>query len=572
MKDFFVSYNKADRDWAEWIAWTLEEAEYSVVIQAWDFLPGENFALRMQEAAKHTRQTIAVLSEAYLNALFTQPEWASAFARDPKGEERTLIPVRVQECNAEGILALTIYVDLVGRHEEDARKLLLDGVGKERAKPDVAPAFPARASGDSMDRILPNPVSYPGSLTANRHTPAEIPSNLPTGVPFFTGREEVLKRLEVELGSTGATAIAQRQAISGLGGVGKTQAAIEYAGRNSNKYHAILWAVAETKESLISDFVMIAKVLNLPEANAPEQNFIVTAVKHWLDRNDGWLLILDNADDPAVVEDFLPQNLRGHLLLTSRAQVFDVLGILNPIELEEMTPSNARDFLIARTGRHDLNSSEHEAIESLAQELDYLPLALEQAGAYVKELRSSFADYLASYRKRGLELLEKGHASGKYRKSVRTTWSLNFQHVEQTSIASADVLRMSAFLNPDRIPTELLARGASELGADLTAILAAVDRDPLTVDEVLKPLIQYSLIHRDRESRTFDIHRLVQAVLKEGMDNKTRSLWAQRVVKALAAVFPGVDEIDISEWNTIERLLAHAQVAAELGSAPLVCC
>jgi len=103
MKDFFISYNKADKAWAEWIAWTLEEAGYSVVIQAWDFRPGENFALKMQEASKGTRQTIAVLSEEYLAALFTQSEWAAAFARDPKGEQRTLIPVRVNDCEPEGI-------------------------------------------------------------------------------------------------------------------------------------------------------------------------------------------------------------------------------------------------------------------------------------------------------------------------------------------------------------------------------------------------------------------------------------------------------------------------------------
>lgn len=567
MKDFFISYNKADRTWAEWIAWTLEEAGYSVVIQAWDFRPGENFPVRMQEAAKDTRHTIAVLSEDYLAALFTQAEWAAAFARDPKGEQRTLIPVRVNECEPEGILGLTIYIDLVGRSEEDAREELLEGVLKDRAKPDSAPAFPTSQSARPSDagRVMPKPVQYPGAFTRDEGDSSKttIPSNLPTGIPYFTGREEVLTQLHEALKASGATALAQRQAISGLGGIGKTQTAIEYAHRHRSEYKALLWAVAESKESLISDFVAIAGVLNLPEANVQDQTFVVKAVKRWLETNSGWLLILDNADDPGIIEDFFPENSSGHLLLTSRAQVFDTVGILNPVELEEMTPEDARDFLLRRTGRNDLAKDEAQAVEQLAKELDYLPLALEQAGAYIKELRGSFQDYMASYRERGLELLEKGHSTG-YRKSVRTTWSLNFQQVEQASVASADLLRASAFLSPDRIPAELIAQGALELGPELSKALAKVDVDPLVLDEVFQPLIQYSLIHRDRASRTYDIHRLVQAVLKDVMDEPTRRLWTERVVRALTRVFPDVDAIDISAWPLIERLLAHGQSCAEL--------
>ena len=80
MKDFFISYTKADKAWAEWIAWTLEEAGLSVIIQAWDFRPGGNFVLDMQRAASETEKTIVVLSPAYLEAEYTQPEWAAAFA------------------------------------------------------------------------------------------------------------------------------------------------------------------------------------------------------------------------------------------------------------------------------------------------------------------------------------------------------------------------------------------------------------------------------------------------------------------------------------------------------------
>ena len=128
MKDFFISYTSADRAWAEWIAWQLEEAGGTVVIQAWDFRPGSNFVQGMQEAAKGTERTIAVLSPDYLTSLFTQPEWQAAFTQDPTGEKKTLLPIRVRECELKGLLAPTVYIDLENLREAKAKELLLDGV------------------------------------------------------------------------------------------------------------------------------------------------------------------------------------------------------------------------------------------------------------------------------------------------------------------------------------------------------------------------------------------------------------------------------------------------------------
>jgi len=568
MKDFFISYNKADKSWAEWIAWTLEESGYSVVIQAWDFRPGGNFVLKMHEAASDTDKTIAVLSESYLNAEYTQPEWAAAFTRDPKGKDRALIPIRVEQCAAGGLLSSIIHIDLVGHSAEKAREAILEGL-KQRGKPSEAPTFPGSPEQTNIEiseRVAPHPVQFPGSISANsspEEQPSENPWNVPQGVPFFTGREEVLGKLRQALIEGKAAVLAQRQAISGLGGIGKTQTAIAYAARHRSDYAAVLWAVAESRESLMSDFVAIANVLNLPERNIQDQNFVVSAVKRWFEATPDWLLILDNADEPRLAEEFLPSRSNGHIVLTSRAQVFDSIGILNPIEMEEMSPADAREFLLKRTGRHDLEPDEAIAIEQLASELDYLPLALEQAGAYIKELRSSFQDYLVSYRARGLELLEKGAAAGKDRKSVRTTWSLNFQQVEETSNAAADLLRVSAFLGPDRIPNELFTIGAGSLGSELSSSLANVDSDPLALDEVLKPLIRYSLIHRDRKSKTYDIHRLVQVVLKEGLNDAEKRVWAERTVNAVDRALPEVDLNDPSMWNRVERVLPHAQVCSE---------
>jgi len=108
-KHFFISYNKADRPWAEWIAWHLEEAGYTTIIQAWDFRPGLNFVQKMQEAVQQAERTIAVLSTNYLEALYTYPEWQAAFQQDPRGEKGILVPVRIQECKPPGLLGLILH-------------------------------------------------------------------------------------------------------------------------------------------------------------------------------------------------------------------------------------------------------------------------------------------------------------------------------------------------------------------------------------------------------------------------------------------------------------------------------
>jgi hypothetical protein len=140
--DFFVSYTEADRAWASWIAWTLEEAGYRCKLSHWDVRPGNNFALEMQAAARGADRVIAVLSPAYLDARFTHPEWAAAFVQDPKAQERRLIPVMVTPSDPGGLLTGILQIRLAGLNEADARRELLSGVGAGRAKPLTTPAFP----------------------------------------------------------------------------------------------------------------------------------------------------------------------------------------------------------------------------------------------------------------------------------------------------------------------------------------------------------------------------------------------------------------------------------------------
>jgi TIR domain len=149
MKDFFISYTKADAAWAEWIAWTLENAGHSVIFQLWHFRPGGTFVLDMQRATMEANKTIVVLSPSYLEAKFTQSEWVSAFMQDPEGKERKLIPVRIVECSPKGILGWISFADLVGLPEDDARATLLGAISESRPGPALVPfpkSFPGQTS------------------------------------------------------------------------------------------------------------------------------------------------------------------------------------------------------------------------------------------------------------------------------------------------------------------------------------------------------------------------------------------------------------------------------------------
>ncbi|MDO9311075.1 MAG: toll/interleukin-1 receptor domain-containing protein, partial [Nitrosomonas sp.] len=135
MKDFFISYNKADAEMAIWINWQLKSVGYTTIIQAEDFGPGDNFVLAMQKAATEAARTIAVLSPDYLQAKFTAPEWAAAFAQDPMGEQRLLIPVRVRPVELTGLLKAIVYIDLVDKDEEEAKVSLLSNIQRVAGTP-----------------------------------------------------------------------------------------------------------------------------------------------------------------------------------------------------------------------------------------------------------------------------------------------------------------------------------------------------------------------------------------------------------------------------------------------------
>lgn len=157
-RDFFISYTQVDGKWAEWIAWQLEEAGYSTILQAWDFGPGQNFILEMHKAARSCERTLLVLSPDFLESEFAESEWSQALARDPGGTRRSLLPIRVRPCEPQGLLGPVVFKDLVGFTEDRARAELLRAVQVGRRKPEHPPAFPGGVAPTFPGRTTEQPT------------------------------------------------------------------------------------------------------------------------------------------------------------------------------------------------------------------------------------------------------------------------------------------------------------------------------------------------------------------------------------------------------------------------------
>ena len=505
-KDFLLSYNHADRAWAEWIAWQLEQAGYSVVIPTRDFAPGSNFDIEMQRAANEAQHTIAVLSPDYLAAAFTQPEWASAFAKDPTGQDRKLVPVRVRECRPKGLLATLVYIDLVGQKEAVARKALLDGVGR-------GTRAPSATMGPQADR-----PRFPGGLPAIWNVP-DLRN------PNFTGREQLLQELRASLSSGLAAAIVP---IAGLGGAGKTQLALEYAYRHTADYDIVWWVRAEDTATLTADYAALANHLGLPEKDLADQQAAAVAVRSWLGHNPGWLLILDNAHSAADCRDYLPMGAAGHVLITSRDPNWG--AIAKPLRLPVLARMEGVEFLQKRCGR-----DEPAAAGELCEALGDLPLALEHAGAYIEATGGSIAKYLGLYRSRPREVLTD---------AVGATWEIALKRLQTQAPLALNLLYLVAFLAPDDIDPKLVAPAFP---------------DATRFGEARAALLQYSLI--DVSGGGIAAHRLVQATTRDQLAKEAQEQkWAEAALELVSSAFPF--KLDVAAtWSASARLLPHALAA-----------
>nr|BBH86115.1 tetratricopeptide repeat protein [Thermosporothrix sp. COM3] len=353
---------------------------------------------------------------------------------------------------------------------------------------------------------------------------------------FFTGRDSLLQQLHENLRTHACL-------LCGMGGIGKTQLALEYAYRFFSEYTALFWLQAESEESLRASLLSVAELLDVGENQAQEA--ILDAVFNWLQVHPGWLLILDNVEDRTTVERFFSPDYHGTLLLTTRYQQLALPA--TRVQVEELTAEESFDFLRQRLGlKEPLPVSLHADIQALVRLMDGLPLALDQAAGYISEAHCSLRSYLYLLRTRLIPLLQDRSEGSSYPYSLVSTFELAFEKLQQRDPLAADFLLCCCWLVPDTIPVRLFREGTAY---GRTSLRRFVD-DASRIESVLETLEAYSLIRRN--GSTFSIHRLVQAIVR----TRSSAEWLACAVRLLEELFPRALSKQAS-WSWCDTLVPH---------------
>lgn len=386
--------------------------------------------------------------------------------------------------------------------------------------------------------------------------------------PFFTGRDELLAHLHTVLCPQNAATRTHPCVLSGLGGSGKTQTAIEYAYRYMLHYTAVLWIDAEHAAALISSCVRIAAHLSLPLQPDARPQKVVETVMHWLQSHRDWLVIIDNIEDPLLIKPLLSTHTGSWLLTT---QMSSVKTLALPLELPQMQREEALLLLLRRShllppgaSLQDASALEREQALQIVEAMDGLPLALDQAAAYIEATGCGLAGYLERYRHQRAHLLATRDLSREsvsdHPRSVQATFLLAHYRLVREHPAALELLSLCSLLQPDAIPQELLALAAHQIGSQ-TAMRVS---DPLPLDSAIAALRNYSLLTAAPDHTSYFIHRLVQATVRDTLTVETVRRWMQCIIQSMIELFPAVElDIDLSPLLLrCERYLPNALLCA----------
>ena len=352
----------------------------------------------------------------------------------------------------------------------------------------------------------------------------------------FTGREKELILLETALKSGQSGAITN----TGMGGVGKSQLALEYAYRHEKEYEMIYWIRSEQKETIKIDLRMLGLEMGISEDFLKDDN-VISTMKSALQKRKGWLLVFDNAEDPNMLREILPEG--GHILITSRNPNWE-----KPITIDVFSPAEALQYLQKISGL----SGQEEEFNFLAEELGYLPLALTQAGAYIRRQQIDVATYRKAFKEGQKQMLSKKERG--YPGSVATAWLLSMEKITKEDPNALKLLNICSCLAPDKIPEEFLEAWLKEkhhvVGLDF--------------QDALRILDSYSLIEQKVEQKDgshkkwISIHRLIQTVTLDQCEPEEAKQTIEVGVKVLEQQFKG-DAGTQEEREAGEVLVLHAK-------------
>jgi tetratricopeptide (TPR) repeat protein len=385
-------------------------------------------------------------------------------------------------------------------------------------------------------------VTVSDSLPASGPVPT-IWGNVPQRNKNFTGRKDILTQLREGV-SSGVAAVLPH-ALQGMGGVGKTAVAIEYAHRYRSEYDLVWWIPADQPALVRSSLAALAGSLGLRSATAAGIETAASLVLDALRRGEPyarWLLIFDNADQPEDLNEIIPRG-PGDVLITSRNHRWQ--AVVDTIPVDVFTRTESTVFLAKRVPR---GVSEADAAR-LAEELGDLPLALEQAGALQAETGMSVEEYLRLLKEHAAELMAEGR-SADYPQSMTAAWRLSVSTLKRQLPQAMDLLRCCAFFGPEPIPRDVFGPGTQSGETRLGDLLA----DPILLARAIRELGRFALVKID--NRTIQVHRLIQALLRDELEPDEQGAYRHEVHLILAASAPK-DPDDNRLWPRYAELVSH---------------
>jgi CO dehydrogenase nickel-insertion accessory protein CooC1 len=513
----FLSYAPEDRMWADWIEAVLTQAGFRVTPRS--------TALRLdldQEAEEFVAaapRVVAVLSGTYMNLPEARSLWRTLSAADAAGIRRQIVPVRVSDTRIAEPFNEHTPVDLARADALQAATRLLWAFDRPWQVPGTGQASGPR---------------YPSAMPRI--------DNAPTRNHDFTGRAHTLEQLRDRLSGSSA---ASPQALHGLGGVGKTQLAQEYAHRFKADYDLVWWAPAERTEEISASLADLARHLQLRVGDNVAEAAETALAELRKDTSPRWLLIFDNADNPAQLKPWLPQG-NGHVIITSRNKEWT--NTADVLEVDVFSREESVGHLI-----HHVPHLDQGDADQVAEALGDLPLAIEQASAWLEQTGMAARAYVEELSTRATRILSLNRPPD-YPTPVVATWDMSFDRLRERSPAAVRLLQILAFCSPEPISTDLLYSDAT-IQALLPYDSALSER--LMLGRIIRDISRFALVKVDPGSNSLQIHRLVQAVIQEQMTAEEQLDARHELHKILVGARPERDADDPANWAALEIIWPH---------------
>ncbi|MFC1415308.1 FxSxx-COOH system tetratricopeptide repeat protein [Streptacidiphilus cavernicola] len=523
-EDIFLSYAPEDRMWADWIAALLTGAGLRVLPHEVGAEPRAEAEQGMDAAAR----TLVVLSPSYVRSPQAAAVWGSVTDADPSGDRRELIPVRVGEVRLSAPFNNRNAVDLVRLDEAQAATSLLRAL---------------RRDGQEFTQTLsPDGPRFPG-------TRPDI-WNVRLRNPAFTGRSVILENLRDQLrGGSPAVVLPTPTTLYGLGGVGKTQVALEYAHRFMADYDLVWWVESEQSDQVMLSLAELAAKLQLRVGdNVAEAAEAAREALRQGTRTDRWLLIFDNADKPSEIARFLPGG-PGHVLITSRNPAWTAQA--KPLPVDVFT----RNESIEHLRRRSTGLSRADA-DQVAEAVGDLPLAVEIAAAWLETTGTPVSAYIAELQREAVKALTTTQIETQdYPQRFSATWNVSIARLREQSPAANRLLQLCAYFSADPVALSLI------YNEQMAKFLVAYDSDlteEVMLGKVVRAVTRYGLAKVDTNSQTFQVHRMVQAVIRSELDHERQEVTKHEVHQILSAARPKNREVDDwASWPDFELIWPH---------------